>query len=76
MIIMSDFLFSKEIYKEGPIEMAVEAYSGIARITIIEDPYYWNITFENCVYDEQLTVHEFENYLLGVEATIRRKDDL
>ena len=43
---------------------AVDAYRNLAKIQILRKR---KIVFWNCKYDEERTVREFENYLIGLE---------
>ena len=38
-----------------------------ARISVIEEAKYIQVSFTDCKYDEIRTVKEFENYLIGLE---------
>lgn len=64
---MSNSLFlNKEIYCPQYIEMAVQAYRSIATVKIVSDKGYWVCVFEDCVYDNETTKREFENYVIAL----------
>lgn len=71
---MSDLTLNKEIYTYRAVMNAVRAYHRMAKITVADSQNQWIIHFDNCVYDERLTSHEFENYVLCLEATVGMKD--
>lgn len=66
---MSELCISKRIYSEYSLRQAIRAYSSFAAISFEEQADYWSLHFSNCVYDASVTVQEFENYIIGVEAT-------
>ena len=58
---------NSDIFSLEKINYTKKVYSGYADITIENIEGYWHLSFENCKYDESLTVREFENYLIGME---------
>lgn len=46
--------------------MAVQAYRSIATVKIVSDKGYWVCVFEDCVYDNETTKREFENYVIAL----------
>ncbi len=64
---MTSLRISKEIYDEKSLSGAVEAYKGFAEIKIEDIGESWTVSFEKCINGEQITVKEFENYLIGIE---------
>lgn len=62
----SKLFLNKEIYDLKCIHMAIQAYSQLAFIKCIANECGWICTFERCVYDIDLTIKEFENYLIGM----------
>jgi hypothetical protein len=64
---MKKLKVSTEVYSIANIEKTVLAYKGIARITVRKATGYLLINFLKCKYDEDRTVKEFENYLIGLE---------
>ena len=55
---------NKEIYREPCLRDALCAYKSLAMMEVSEEPSYWVIHFQQCRCEEQLTVAEFENYLI------------
>ncbi len=64
---MREIAFKRYIYSETSIKETIDAYKGIATITANIENDQVLITFLNCKYDEDRTIKEFENYLIGVE---------
>ena len=59
---------NNDIYTEKSIKNVIDVYKTLANIVVeSQRDGYLTICFANCVYDEKLTVKEFENYLIGVE---------
>lgn len=56
-----------EIYSSKSINLAKEAYSMLADIHVISGRNTTELVFSNCKYDEDRTVKEFENYIIGLE---------
>ena len=56
-----------DIYSIENILYAAEAYKNLAKINILRKSETAKIVFRNCKYDEERTVREFENYLIGLE---------
>ena len=63
----SGLLLRKEIYSSESINHTIAAYEGFAEFTVIDGGEHIIVTFNNCKYDEERTVKEFENYLIGLE---------
>lgn len=61
--------FSKNIYSQNSIRQACTAYRELAKIDIVEMKDHFLVTFRKCQYDEETTVKEFENYLIGIESS-------
>lgn len=57
---------SKNIYDESIIRQAIRDYGSIANIQLKSDSNYYDLQFENCKYDENRTLKEFENYLIDL----------
>lgn len=57
---------SKEIYRIDNIKKAVDDYQKLASIVISEDENYFYCVFEETIYDVNLTINEFENYVIGL----------
>ncbi len=56
-----------DIYSIDNIFEAAKAYKSLAKIKIYTKGMTAEIVFRNCKYDEERTVREFENYLIGLE---------
>ena len=66
---MKKIKFNRSIYSNETIEKTRMAYKNHAVTTVIYKQEYAIITFLKCKYDEELTIKEFENYMIGVENT-------
>ncbi len=66
---MKKLLLRRDIYSLESINKAIDSYTGFAEFDISDDGDYISIVFNNCRYDEQRTMKEFENYLIGMENT-------
>ena len=55
----------KEIYDREYIEYAIKAYKDLAEIKMRDGKEYIELSFSHCKYEEERTVSEFENYLIG-----------
>ncbi len=58
-----------DIYSDCAIVQAVLAYRDIAAITISHQGAYAICEFENCAFNEDQTVQEFENYVIDLVAS-------
>ena len=58
---------NREIYFIQNIQEALLAYKDYADINIKESATIVELSFKKCLYDENMTVREFENYLIGLE---------
>lgn len=58
---------STDIYSLENISKAVDAYKELAKIKVSSKSETAKIVFRNCKYDEERTIREFENYLIGLE---------
>lgn len=56
-----------DIYSMDNISKAVEAYKNLAKIKTLKKGETVTIVFRYCKYDEERTIREFENYLIGLE---------
>ena len=63
-----DLQLSSEIFSRQTIEAAIRAYSGLARIQVESQPGGWLLSFTHCQYDPQLTIREFNNYLVNLSS--------
>lgn len=64
---MKKIKISSEIFSEKNIRQALTDYKNITKASLKKGSTYHTVTFWKCVYDEVLTVKEFENYLIGLE---------
>ena len=56
-----------EIYSESSIEKTCEVYKEYASIKLKRKGKYITLYFNKCKYDSEITMQEFENYLINVE---------
>ena len=66
-MIMIRLIVNTEIYSLENISKAAEAYKNLAKIKISGKSENITILFWKCKYDEERTIREFENYLIGLE---------
>lgn len=59
---------SSKIFSLQAIEATIRAYSGLARIELSSQPGGWLLSFTDCQYDPQLTIREFNNYLINLSS--------
>jgi hypothetical protein len=64
---MKKIKISSEIFSEKNIKQALTDYKNITKASLKKGSTYHTVAFWKCVYDEELTVKEFENYLIGLE---------
>jgi len=64
---MKKIKIRSEIFSERNIKQALADYKNIAKASLKNGNPYHTVTFWKCIYDEELTVKEFENYLIGLE---------
>lgn len=64
-------LLSKKVFHLDSILKAIEAYQSLGRIELVDKPdqFHFQICFSDCIYSAQLTMNEFENYVIGLENT-------
>lgn len=67
MILMVKLLLSAEIYSEKNIKETCDVYKDFARIKMKRKDNYIELIFSSCKYDSNVTVKEFENYLINTE---------
>lgn len=63
---MKILLLNSAIYDEARIIDAVSAYKDLADIKVVKRGDYWECRFRHCLYDEQETAWEFENYIIDL----------
>ena len=67
MILMVKLLLSAEIYSEKNIKETCDVYKDFARIKMKRKNNHIELIFNDCKYDPDITVKEFENYLINTE---------
>lgn len=60
-------LLNTDIYSEKNIRETCDIYKAYARIKIKWKKPYVELRFDKCKYDPDITIKEFENYLINVE---------
>lgn len=68
MKIKNELLISSEIFSSEILRAAVQAYSRLAKIQVEQTKENWILTFQECRYDVELTMHEFSNYLINLAS--------
>lgn len=58
---------SKDLYSIENIERTAKVYKDYAKIKVKNEDEYYFVSFDKCKYDEDRTIKEFENYLIGLE---------
>lgn len=56
--------YSKQIYSESVLRLAIDAYRSICTIDMSENSGYWIITFTGYEVEKALLEKEFSNYLI------------
>ena len=64
---MTNLELAKELYSLKNIQKAQADYSSLAHIILHEEVRFWKLSFDRCRFQENITVCEFENYLIGLE---------
>lgn len=64
---MKKLRINRSIYSDESIAITLKAYQGYAVATVKYKKDYAIVTFWKCKYDEEQTIKEFENYMIGVE---------
>lgn len=59
-------LLNKDLYGRAAILAAIQQYHGLALIRVHEKGNHWECTFSDCKYDMQVTMKEFENYVIDM----------
>lgn len=63
---MNKLWLNKKLYQVDSIEIAKKHYEQLAKISHEKNNEYHVLSFEDCYFDEQLTMKEFENYVLDL----------
>ncbi len=64
---MKKVKINRSIYSDETIKTTSHAYRYHAVISTKFSDDYAILTFWKCKYDENLTIKEFENYMIGIE---------
>lgn len=64
--IMSELLLRKSIFDINSINKAKNSFKELCSISIKETEKYFVCSFSSCVYDDCITVSEFENYIIDL----------
>lgn len=64
---MVKLLLSTEIYSEKNIKETCDVYKDFAKFKMKRKDIYIELIFKSCKYDPNVTVKEFENYLINTE---------
>ena len=64
---MVKLLLNTEIYSEKIIKEICDVYKDFAKIKMKRKDNYIELNFNGCKYDPNVTVKEFENYLINTE---------
>ena len=64
---MNKLILSMDIYSADSIEETCNAYRNLARIRIKKRKEGMELIFDRCRYDTDITIKEFENYLINAE---------
>lgn len=67
MRLVNRLILSMDIYSVDNIKETCNVYKDFARIGIKRSNDYIELTFDRCKYDADITIKEFENYLINVE---------
>lgn len=67
---------NKELFDIQCIRSAAEAFKDLAEFDISNtDKKYYCVQFKNCIYSEETTGKEFENYLIDLQNVVNRNVD-
>lgn len=64
---MNKLRLHMDIYSSESIKETCDVYKDYAKIKIIHKNPYTELIFENCKFAPDITIKEFENYLISVE---------
>ena len=71
----NELYLNKNLYGKKSIQEARKAYGELADIQLDSRNEYWVCSFFQCVYGEERTMQEFENYLIGLTNQEREQND-
>lgn len=64
---MNKLKLNLDVYSIKNIEKTCQVYAGYAKIKISHVESKIELEFDRCKYDPELTMKEFENYLINIE---------
>lgn len=64
---MRKIQINSEIFSEKTVKQALRDYGNIAKTSLKNKGEYFIVTFWKCKFDEEQTLREFENYMIGLE---------
>lgn len=64
---MAKLLLNKHIYSEKSVKEACTAYKELAHIHLRSEDPYFVLEFDQCKYDLETTIKDFENYVINAE---------
>lgn len=64
---MKKLVLKQELFSSKNIDKAKTEYKHIANIMVSEKRDCFVVRFIHCKYNEERTIKEFENYLIGLE---------
>lgn len=64
---MKKIRINRSVFSDDTIEKTMMVYKNHAVTTVQYKRDYVIVTFWKCKYDEEQTIKEFENYMIGVE---------
>ncbi len=67
--------YSKHFYTKKSIDMAVKDYTKIATINVSDVGEYYVCLFSNCKTSPEITINEFDNYLIEILSLGRTKEE-
>lgn len=64
---MKKLSINRNIYSDRAIKESIKAYKNYALMSVKYNKEYAVVVFWKCKYDENQTIKEFENYMIGIE---------
>ena len=64
---MRHLKLSKELYDLRHIQKTIHEFNKLAYMKIADSGNYWDVMFSHFLCGEEITVREFENYLICLE---------
>ena len=63
---MKELKLNKDLYPLEFIKTAADTYHDLCTISVVERSPYYICLFSDCIYNEEITKKEFENYLIDL----------